>query len=211
MAMAPDEMFVKINDEQHSLWRAGDHEGEVLESFVTKTDSRPALLQTCSHPSDNTLGLSLGLPTFALSPQGGLHRRDTALHLLDDRVQVFNSGLGALVNRGQTDDLGLQFRLIRHHDDNHRLQRVDVVRKSGRAEALLVMTSTKAHFTRFVARFLPPESLRYGLSDRGWTPSPFDPDARPVHALDKRHQLWGSKPDHAVLDPQPVELVVSLR
>jgi putative transposase len=26
-----DEMFVKINDEQHSLWRAVDHEGEVLE------------------------------------------------------------------------------------------------------------------------------------------------------------------------------------
>ncbi len=32
-----DEMFVKINGEQHYLWRAVDHEGEVLESFVTKT------------------------------------------------------------------------------------------------------------------------------------------------------------------------------
>lgn len=32
-----DEVFVKINGQQHYLWRAVDHEGEVLESFVTKT------------------------------------------------------------------------------------------------------------------------------------------------------------------------------
>ena len=39
-----DEVFVKINGEQHYLWRAVDHEGEVLESFVTKTrDKRAAL------------------------------------------------------------------------------------------------------------------------------------------------------------------------
>jgi len=31
-----DEMFVKINDERQYLWRAVDHEGEVLKSFVTK-------------------------------------------------------------------------------------------------------------------------------------------------------------------------------
>ena len=31
-----DEVFVKINGETHSLWRAVDHEGEVLESYVTK-------------------------------------------------------------------------------------------------------------------------------------------------------------------------------
>ena len=30
-------MFVKINGEHHYLWRAIDDEGEVLESFVTKT------------------------------------------------------------------------------------------------------------------------------------------------------------------------------
>ncbi len=32
-----DEAFVKINGETHYLWRAVDHEGEVLESYVTKT------------------------------------------------------------------------------------------------------------------------------------------------------------------------------
>ncbi len=31
-----DEVFVKINGERHCLWRAVDHEGEILESFVTK-------------------------------------------------------------------------------------------------------------------------------------------------------------------------------
>ena len=31
-----DEAFVKINGQRHYLWRAVDHEGEVLVSFVTK-------------------------------------------------------------------------------------------------------------------------------------------------------------------------------
>jgi len=40
-----DEMFVKINGEQYYLWRAVDHEGEVLESFVTKTRDKKAALK----------------------------------------------------------------------------------------------------------------------------------------------------------------------
>jgi transposase-like protein len=35
---------VKINGETHYLWRAVDHEGEVLESFVTKRRDRRAAL-----------------------------------------------------------------------------------------------------------------------------------------------------------------------
>jgi putative transposase len=39
-----DEMFVKINGEQHYLWRAVDHEGEVLEAVVTRRrDTKAAL------------------------------------------------------------------------------------------------------------------------------------------------------------------------
>jgi putative transposase len=38
-------MFVKINGEQHYLWRAFDHEGEVLESFVSKTRDKKAALK----------------------------------------------------------------------------------------------------------------------------------------------------------------------
>ena len=35
---------MKINGEMHSLWRAVDHEGEVLESFVRKTRDKAAAL-----------------------------------------------------------------------------------------------------------------------------------------------------------------------
>ena len=40
-----DEVFVKINGETHYLWRAVDHEGEVLESFVTKTCDKASALK----------------------------------------------------------------------------------------------------------------------------------------------------------------------
>jgi putative transposase len=40
-----DEMFVKINGERHYLWRAVDHEGEVLESYVTKKRDKKAALK----------------------------------------------------------------------------------------------------------------------------------------------------------------------
>ena len=39
-----DEVYVKINGEMHYLWRAVDHEGEVLESYVTKTRDKKAAL-----------------------------------------------------------------------------------------------------------------------------------------------------------------------
>ena len=40
-----DEVFVRINGETHYLWRAVDHEGEVLEAFVTKKRDRKAALR----------------------------------------------------------------------------------------------------------------------------------------------------------------------
>ena len=40
-----DEVFVKINGEAHYLWRAVDHEGEVLEVFATKRRDRGAALR----------------------------------------------------------------------------------------------------------------------------------------------------------------------
>ena len=40
-----DEVFVRINGETHYLWRAVDHEGEVLEVFVTKRRDRKAALK----------------------------------------------------------------------------------------------------------------------------------------------------------------------
>ena len=40
-----DEVFVRINGETHYLWRAVDHEGEVLEVFATKRRDRWAALK----------------------------------------------------------------------------------------------------------------------------------------------------------------------
>ena len=39
-----DEMYVKVGGEMHYLWRAVDQEGEILESFVTKTRDKKAAL-----------------------------------------------------------------------------------------------------------------------------------------------------------------------
>ncbi len=40
-----DEVLVKINGQTHYLWRAVDHEGEVLESYVTKTRDKASALK----------------------------------------------------------------------------------------------------------------------------------------------------------------------
>jgi putative transposase len=40
-----DEVFVRINGETHYLWRAVDHEGEVLEVFATKRRDRKAAVK----------------------------------------------------------------------------------------------------------------------------------------------------------------------
>src|SRR3984957_19748434 len=40
-----DEVYVKINGEMRYLWRAVDHEGEVLESFVTREPDKAAALK----------------------------------------------------------------------------------------------------------------------------------------------------------------------
>ena len=40
-----DEVFVRINGKRYDLWRAVDHEGEVLEAFLTKRRDRRAALK----------------------------------------------------------------------------------------------------------------------------------------------------------------------
>ena len=47
-----DEVFVKINGVTHYLWRAVDHEGEVLESVVTKARDRKAALKLLKKSTD---------------------------------------------------------------------------------------------------------------------------------------------------------------
>ena len=45
-----DEVLVRINGQRHYLWRAVDHEGEVLEVFATKRRDRRAALKFLKRP-----------------------------------------------------------------------------------------------------------------------------------------------------------------
>ena len=45
-----DEVCVKIDGERHYLWRAVDHEGEVLDSLVKTTRNRKAVLEILNKP-----------------------------------------------------------------------------------------------------------------------------------------------------------------
>ena len=47
-----DDMFVKIDGERHYLWRAVDHQGEVPESYVTKTRDKRAALKFLKNAFD---------------------------------------------------------------------------------------------------------------------------------------------------------------
>jgi len=60
-----DEVFVKINGETHYLWRAVDHEGEVLEAFVTKKRDRKAALRFL-HKAMKRFGCSKAIVTDRL-------------------------------------------------------------------------------------------------------------------------------------------------
>jgi transposase-like protein len=55
-----DEVFIKINGERFHLWRAVDHEREVLECFVTKRRNKAAAKKFL-----NSQIIPLGYPRFA--------------------------------------------------------------------------------------------------------------------------------------------------
>ena len=56
-----DEVFIKINGERFYLWRAVDHEGEVLECFVTKRRNKSAAKKFL-----NSQIIPLGYPRFVV-------------------------------------------------------------------------------------------------------------------------------------------------
>lgn len=58
-----DEMVVKLNGEKGYLWRAVDHEGEILESFVTKRGIRAPRLSPSKRPLSATGGRRRLSPT----------------------------------------------------------------------------------------------------------------------------------------------------
>lgn len=78
-----DEVFVRINGELHYLWRAVDHEGEVLEAFVTKRRDRKAALKFLRKamkrygPPDQVVTDKLPSYKAALRELGVAHRQTT--------------------------------------------------------------------------------------------------------------------------------------
>ena len=82
-----DEMYVKLNGEMVYLWRAVDHEGEVLESYVTKKRDKSAALTFLKkalkrHGQAETI-VTDGLRSYpaAMSELGNLERREMGRHL----------------------------------------------------------------------------------------------------------------------------------
>ena len=82
-----DEMYVKFNGEMVYLWRAVDHEGEVLESYVTKARDRSAALtfmkKTLKRHGRVDQIVTDGLRSYppAMHDLGNEHRREMGRHL----------------------------------------------------------------------------------------------------------------------------------
>ena len=87
-----DEMFVKISGEMHYLWRAVDHEREVLEAYVTKTRNRKAALKFLRKAMKRygrpDVVVTDRLPTYraALTESGMADRQQTG-RWLNNRVE----------------------------------------------------------------------------------------------------------------------------
>jgi putative transposase len=92
-----DEMFVKINGETHYLWRAVDHEGEILESYVTKKRDKSAALafmkKALERHGQPVKIITDGLRSYpaAMRDLGNLDRREIG-RWLNNRAE--NSHLG---------------------------------------------------------------------------------------------------------------------
>ena len=91
-----DEVFVKINGETHYLWRAIDHEGTVLDCFVSKKRDRKAARKVLKRLVFRH-GLPRGIITDKLASYGAALRELNMWHLQETgrykNNQVENSHL----------------------------------------------------------------------------------------------------------------------
>lgn len=85
-----DEVFVKVNDERHYLWRAVDYESEILESYVTKKRDKSAALRF----------FKKALEKFA-SVHTNVHNHFNSEHHLIDR-QTYKANRSAALAEWQT-------------------------------------------------------------------------------------------------------------
>jgi putative transposase len=91
-----DEVYVKINGELHYLWRAVDHEGEIVKSHVTKKRDKSAALlffkKTLKRHGPAETIVTDGLSSYpaAMRELGNLERREMGRHL---NIRAENSHL----------------------------------------------------------------------------------------------------------------------
>ncbi len=78
-----DEVFVRINGETHYLWRAVDHEGEVLEVFATKRRDREAALRFLKR---------------------AMKRYGRPATIVTDRLQSYRAAMEVIGNEGSRED-----------------------------------------------------------------------------------------------------------
>ena len=82
-----DEMYVRLNGEMVYLWRAVDHEGEVLEGFVSKKRDKSAALRFMKKalkrhgPADTIVTDGLRSYPAAMKELGNLGRREMGRYL----------------------------------------------------------------------------------------------------------------------------------
>jgi transposase-like protein len=125
-----DEIFVKIKGVKHHLWRAIDYDGEVLESFVTKTRDKKAALKFLRKAMKKH-GRSEVLVTDKLRSYGaalkdlGASDRQETRRWLNNRAEnshlPFRRGDAALPAHAKSADVRLRPRL-RHEPLQHRAQ-----------------------------------------------------------------------------------------
>lgn len=80
-----DEVFLKVNGVQHYLWRAVDHEGEVLKPMVTKTRDRNVSWLT-------SMPRSCGTSSTFLSESGNRTWSITARRMISGKVLKYRKG-----------------------------------------------------------------------------------------------------------------------
>ena len=78
-----DEVFVRTNGETHYLWRAVDHEGEVLEVFATKRRDREAALRFLKR---------------------AMKRYGRPATIVTDRLQSYRAAMEVIGNEGSRED-----------------------------------------------------------------------------------------------------------
>jgi putative transposase len=143
-----DEVFVKINVERHYLWRAVDHEGEVLESFVTKTRDKKAALKFLKKTmrrhgrSEKFVTDELRSYGAALQELGAVDRRETGRWLnnrAENSHQPFRRRARAMLRFRRTKTLqkfaSVHASVSNHFNQERSLSSRDIY-KSNRAAAL---------------------------------------------------------------------------